>query len=62
MGAIEAATAWAPFLRLPESLTGESLRVTAGVTYLGRNDKARQALGFAVRSLEAGLRETLPAL
>ena len=37
----------------------ERLRDLAGVTYLGNNAKARRALGFEPRSLEAGLRETL---
>jgi nucleoside-diphosphate-sugar epimerase len=37
----------------------ERLRVGAGVTYLGSNAKARRALGFDPRPLEAGLRETL---
>ena len=32
----------------------------AGVTYLGSNAKAKRELGYSVRSLEAGLRETLP--
>src|SRR5947199_2175383 len=37
----------------------ERLRVGAGVTYLGSNEKARRVLGYEPRSLEAGLRETL---
>jgi dihydroflavonol-4-reductase len=44
---------------LPESYTGEGLRVIAGVTYLGDNSKARRDLGYAPRPLEQGLRETL---
>jgi nucleoside-diphosphate-sugar epimerase len=44
---------------LPSYFTAESLRVIAGVTYLGKNDKARRELGFQVRPLEEGLRETL---
>lgn len=44
---------------LPEAYTGEALRVIAGVTYLGSNEKARRELGFAPRPLEQGLRETL---
>ncbi|MBN1485249.1 MAG: NAD-dependent epimerase/dehydratase family protein [Chloroflexia bacterium] len=44
---------------LPDTYRAESLRVTAGVTYLGRNDKARRELGYQVRPLEEGLRETL---
>ena len=37
----------------------ESLRVLAGVTYLGSNAKARRELGYAPRPLKEGLRETL---
>jgi nucleoside-diphosphate-sugar epimerase len=37
----------------------ESLRVLAGVTYLGSNAKARRELGYAPRPLREGLRETL---
>ena len=44
---------------LPEGYTAEELRVVAGVTYLGTNEKARRELGYAPRSLEVGLRETL---
>ena len=44
---------------LPPLYTGESLRVIAGVTYLGANAKARRELGFAPRPLAEGLRETL---
>ena len=45
---------------LPTMYDPESLRVVAGVTYLGSNAKAREELGFKARSLEEGLRETLP--
>jgi nucleoside-diphosphate-sugar epimerase len=45
--------------RLPERYTAESLRTTAGVTYIGSNEKAKRELGFQPRSLEEGLRETL---
>lgn len=45
---------------LPADYTAETLRVLAGVTYLGSNAKAKRELGFSVRPLEAGLRETLP--
>jgi nucleoside-diphosphate-sugar epimerase len=38
------------------SLRSETLRVLAGVTYLGANDKARRELGFAPRPLDEGLR------
>ncbi|RPI44952.1 MAG: NAD-dependent epimerase/dehydratase family protein [Bacteroidetes bacterium] len=44
---------------LPEMYAPESLRVQAGVTYLGDNSKARKELGYNPRPLEAGLRETL---
>ncbi len=44
---------------LPENYTEEGLRVSAGSTYLGDNAKAKRELGYAPRSLEAGLRETL---
>lgn len=37
----------------------ETLRVSAGVTYLGSNAKARRELGFDPRPLRAGLEETL---
>ncbi len=44
---------------LPDAYTAESLRVVAGVTYLGDNTKARRELGFQPRSLVEGLQETL---
>lgn len=37
----------------------ETLRVGAGVTYLGSNERARRELGYQTRSLEDGFRETL---
>ena len=46
-------------LPVPETYTSEGLRVVAGVTYLGNNNKARRELGFSARPLEEGLRETL---
>lgn len=39
----------------------ETLRVVAGVTYYGDNAKARAVLGYAPRSLEKGLPQTLAA-
>lgn len=45
-------------LPLPDTYRAEGLRTTAGVTYLGSNDKARRDLGFTVRPLIDGLRET----
>lgn len=47
------------FVTLPPEYTAEGLRVLAGVTYLGSNAKARRELGYAPRSLEDGLRDTL---
>jgi nucleoside-diphosphate-sugar epimerase len=44
---------------LPPAYAGESLRVSAGVTYLGDNARARRELGWAPRPLAEGLRETL---
>jgi nucleoside-diphosphate-sugar epimerase len=46
-------------LPLPALYTAEGLRVSAGITYIGDNAKARRELGYSPRSLEAGLRETL---
>ncbi len=39
---------------LPPAFDPESLRSTAGTTYLGRSDRARAALDFTPRSLEEG--------
>jgi nucleoside-diphosphate-sugar epimerase len=46
-------------VRLPPAYAGETLRVAAGVTYLGDSAKAKRELGYTVRPLEKGLRETL---
>jgi nucleoside-diphosphate-sugar epimerase len=45
------------FITLPEIYSAEAVRLVAGVTYLGSNEKARAELGFNPRSLEQGLRE-----
>lgn len=45
---------------LPQNYAAESLRVVAGTTYLANNEKAKRELGYTVRPLEEGLRETLP--
>ena len=44
---------------VPENYSAEYWRVAAGATYLGTNAKARSELGYAPRSLEEGLSETL---
>jgi nucleoside-diphosphate-sugar epimerase len=44
---------------LPEPYSTESIRSSAGVSYLGSNEKARRELGYAPRTLEQGLPETL---
>lgn len=47
------------FATLPPALQPESLRVLAGTTYFGANDKAVRELGFTARPLEEGLAQTL---
>jgi dihydroflavonol-4-reductase len=44
---------------LPAMYSAESLRVQAGVTYLGDSSKARKELGFSPRPLAVGLQQTL---
>jgi hypothetical protein len=44
---------------LPPTLTPEALRVIAGTTYLGSNEKAVRDLGFAARPLREGMDQTL---
>jgi len=44
---------------LPQTYSGETLRIAAGATYLASSEKAQQELGFQTRALEDGLRETL---
>lgn len=46
-------------ITLPESYTSEGLRVVAGVTYIGSNEKAKRELGYNPRPLREGLRQTL---
>ena len=41
---------------VPPRFSSETLRVTAGVTYLGANAKAAREFGFAPRPLDEGLR------
>jgi nucleoside-diphosphate-sugar epimerase len=47
------------FANLPPALQPEALRVLAGTTYFGANDKAVRTLGFSARPLEEGLAQTL---
>jgi nucleoside-diphosphate-sugar epimerase len=44
---------------LPPDYTAENLRVLAGATYIGDNKKAKEALGYAPRSLNEGMSTTL---
>jgi nucleoside-diphosphate-sugar epimerase len=44
---------------LPKDYRAESLRVLAGVTYLGDNSKATEELGLEHRPLAEGLAETV---
>jgi nucleoside-diphosphate-sugar epimerase len=46
-------------IALPALYSAEMLRVTAGVSYIGNNAKARRELGFNPRPLREGLTETL---
>ena len=47
------------FIPVPESYTGEGLRIIAGVTYIGSNKKAKAELGYNPRPLREGITETL---
>jgi nucleoside-diphosphate-sugar epimerase len=47
------------FVNVPLEYTAESLRVIAGVTYIGSNERARRELGWSPRPLREGLEETL---
>jgi nucleoside-diphosphate-sugar epimerase len=47
------------FLTLPPTFTPEALRVLAGTTYFGSNEKAARELGFTARPLDEGLAQTL---
>jgi nucleoside-diphosphate-sugar epimerase len=44
---------------VPADYSAEYLRISAGVTYIGNNAKAKRELGYQPRSLEEGLTETL---
>ena len=47
------------FFTMPPALTPEALRVLAGTTYFGSNEKAVRELGLAPRPLEEGMAQTL---
>ena len=47
------------FIPVPESYTGEGLRIIAGATYIGSNAKAKRELGYNPRPLKEGLEITL---
>lgn len=48
-------------LPVPATFRSETLRVSAGTTYIADASKAARELGFEVRPVEIGLRETLAA-
>ena len=47
------------FWKLPPALTPEALRVLAGTTYFGSNEKAVREIGFTARPLEEGMAQTI---
>ena len=47
------------FMKLPPAFTPEALRVLAGTTYFGSNEKAVRELGYSPRPLEEGMAQTL---
>jgi nucleoside-diphosphate-sugar epimerase len=47
-----------PMMNLPPNFS-EMISAAHNVTYLARDDKARQELGYSPRDLDAGLRETI---
>lgn len=60
MRAMAAASEFAGrFVALPPAFTPEALRVLAGTTYFGSNEKAVRELGFRARPLEEGMAQTL---
>lgn len=46
-------------VKLPPALQPEALRVLAGTTYFGANDKAVRELGFTARPIEEGFAQTI---
>ena len=60
MRAMAAATsAVGRVVTLPPAFTPEALRVLAGTTYFGSNEKAVRELGYSPRPLEEGMAQTL---
>ena len=49
-----------PLMGFPPNI-GELIKVSKGVTYWARDDKAREELGFRPRDFDTGLRQTLAA-
>jgi nucleoside-diphosphate-sugar epimerase len=49
-----------PAMGFPPNLS-EAIKVSNGVTYWAKDDKARRELGYSPRGLDAGLRQTLEA-
>jgi len=47
------------FMTLPPAFTPEALRVLAGTTYFGSNEKAVRELGYSPRPLEEGMAQAL---
>jgi nucleoside-diphosphate-sugar epimerase len=47
------------FVDLPPAMQPEALRVLAGTTYFGANDKAVRELGFTARPLQEGFAQTI---
>jgi nucleoside-diphosphate-sugar epimerase len=47
------------FVKLPTAFTPEALRVLAGTTYFGSNEKAVRELGFTARPLAEGMAQSL---
>jgi len=47
------------FAAVPPALSPEALRVLAGTTYFGSNEKAVRDLGFTARPLDEGMAQTL---
>ncbi|MEP6783939.1 MAG: NAD-dependent epimerase/dehydratase family protein [Acidobacteriota bacterium] len=47
------------FVTLPPAFTPEALRVLAGTTYFGSNEKAVREIGFTARPLEEGMAQTI---